>query len=454
MDWRFRWLVCLILGLGGCARCDLVEAQLRFQTERTQFLEQSLAERDAELHWLRSEVNKRPETETALATLTSPAAEAQFQILALSRITLGMTSGGKDLQRDGRDDAIQLLIVPHDADGDAFKCPGRVAIALYENLSNGTRQVVGSWHMDAAQLRKQWHSSLIGNGYQLVLPWTTPPSSAQLTAEIRFVTLDGRPFETKMDFTVSLEPKEKVNTQGDTGPLVLPPMAQVHRTATAPSAALVPSSPPVPTKSVLTKPPAGAPLAIPAAFSRAPSLSTSRSAPPALFAPGLSASPSTGLPPAQKETTVPSPLQKSSEEREQAARAARERIALDRATRERALATTRIRERAAARQEKSTTHPTPQDSLHQEKKLHQKKNLHQGPILPLVQPIPPREQKSTEVFLVPAPPLGARAPMKDTLSPAVRQVSAEIPSEPVPQTPESDNEMALATLLAPQPARD
>ena len=206
MDSRLRaaLLVLAFLGLSGCASCDLVEAELRYQNNRVYELEQAVCERDAEIAMLRATVTD------LYAVRETPApgiAESAYLHAALSRISLGITTGGKDSDHDGRDDAIQAMLVPHDYDGDAFKCPGVATLTLYEIMPTGIKEEIGAWQFEGDALRQTWRSTLLGQGYLLLIPYDQPPSHQKLRLVARFETEDGRAFEAERDVEIAPAPQ-------------------------------------------------------------------------------------------------------------------------------------------------------------------------------------------------------------------------------------------------------
>ena len=196
--------------LTGCSNCQLLEAELRYQNQRVACLEQQLLHKDAEIHSLRATVQESlpaPATEKEIKP-SEPTAEAIYKSTAVSRISIGRRTGGRDLDHDGKHDALGLLIIPHDYDGDPIKSPGEASIELYEILDSGLKHRIGAWSLSHEELRPNWRSSLFGLGYRVTLPWQSPPTISKLRAVVQFATLDGRTFEAERDFEISTTAKE------------------------------------------------------------------------------------------------------------------------------------------------------------------------------------------------------------------------------------------------------
>ncbi|MGL4465385.1 MAG: hypothetical protein ACRC1K_24815, partial [Planctomycetia bacterium] len=100
----------------GCKTCDLVEAELRDKTRRLEELEAKVLFRDAEINTLQETVSTLRSTPGVTATVP---AETTYLRSAVSRVTLASSTGGRDADRDGRDDGVYVVLTPEDYDGDA-----------------------------------------------------------------------------------------------------------------------------------------------------------------------------------------------------------------------------------------------------------------------------------------------------------------------------------------------
>lgn len=189
----------------GCRNCQLVEAELRFQSDRVIELENQVLLKDAEITTLsttvlalRDELKERG---------NAPPPESIYRNMGLARIALGPLTGGRDLNNDGRPDAIEAVIIPFDFDDDPFKCPGSAEIEVFQIETNGAKKPIGHWMVDEEKLRDNWRVTVMGQGFQIVEPWQTLPVTGNLRVVARFMTLDGREFEAEKDIPISMAQK-------------------------------------------------------------------------------------------------------------------------------------------------------------------------------------------------------------------------------------------------------
>lgn len=183
----------------GCRQCELVEAELRTQTERVDNLQNLLAARESHIAALESALGERdaPPSGAALA----PA--APLVASPVRRLTLGMLTGGRDLDANGVDDGIGIVLQPRDAEGDIVKSLGRAAAVLSENHPDGPR-VIARWDIEPEILRQAWRRGLFGEGYQVILAWNRPPTNDKLQLLAVFTTPMGQTFQAEREVDVSL----------------------------------------------------------------------------------------------------------------------------------------------------------------------------------------------------------------------------------------------------------
>ncbi len=185
--------------LTGCHR-DLVEAELRYRNRQVRELRRHLAQKNAEVHTLQTMMQEASGSSCPADAKETP--ETVYRREAMSRVSLAMSTGIKDVDRDGSADSIQFTIVCHDYDGDVFKCPGRVDLELAAVQDSGVIKPVAHWQMDSDRLRSTWKASLIGSGYQVIVPMPTLEQSKKWKGIVRFTTLDGRVFQDERTFEV------------------------------------------------------------------------------------------------------------------------------------------------------------------------------------------------------------------------------------------------------------
>jgi hypothetical protein len=120
-------------------------------------------------------------------------------------VVLGRGTGGIDENECPNDGGLQVVAVPHDADGSAIKAPGTLHVEAFEVSAEGLKIPLSTWDVPSLQLSKQWRTGLLASGYFVALPWKTPPHSEKLRVVMRFNTLpDNRPFEDDRTVTIKL----------------------------------------------------------------------------------------------------------------------------------------------------------------------------------------------------------------------------------------------------------
>jgi uncharacterized coiled-coil protein SlyX len=198
--------------LSGCAAhgdIELLEKQLRLQEDTIQQLNHHLTEARTDLevargeaHVLRSQLHRRAESPAILPEQ----AETLYRVEGV-RFNKLFTSG---LDADGvpGDEALAVLIQPHDGDGELIKVPARIELQAVDLSQPPDSQLIGSWRFSAEESRQIWHRGFIGSGFLLHLPWQRPPLSTELTLHARITTPDGRAFNTTQQIKVHAPPAE------------------------------------------------------------------------------------------------------------------------------------------------------------------------------------------------------------------------------------------------------
>lgn len=217
----------LLLAIAGCARgnVDLLEGRLRQQ-------EQILASMRSELQSTRNELSLTQQEANSLRSqlqgrgeqaLLPEQARTLYQASGVSFNKL-LTSG---VDKDGRPghELLNVVLAPHDADGELVKLPGTVELAVIDPSQPDQQQTLGRWQFDAEQCREHWYRGFIGSGYQFELPWQTPPQHRELVLHARFTTTDGREFTAQQ--LLEVEPPANAAVAGRTrvvpDPVDLPP---------------------------------------------------------------------------------------------------------------------------------------------------------------------------------------------------------------------------------------
>lgn len=133
-------------------------------------------------------------------------------------IALGRQTGGYHEDRAPGDEALQVVLEPRDCDGHAIKAAGMLRVQALEISPDGLKKPLSTWDVPPEQLRRTWKSGLWSNGYYVILPWQTWPTTEKLRVVAQFVLTDGRVFEADKDVTLHLAPANSRKPANDTLP--------------------------------------------------------------------------------------------------------------------------------------------------------------------------------------------------------------------------------------------
>lgn len=198
--WPLAPLFCALV-VAGCQNCDAVESELRARENDVAHLHGEVDRLHAQNVALERElVAVRHDT----AAKITP--ELASQTYTLQRITLGRQTGGYDNDGVPGDEALQVVLLPLDPDGQAIKAPGSVDVKALEISTEGLKRPIGAWHVTPEQLRHSWRSGLFSTGYFLNFPWKNWPTNPHLRVVVHFTLTDGRPFEADKDVTIRMPP--------------------------------------------------------------------------------------------------------------------------------------------------------------------------------------------------------------------------------------------------------
>ena len=198
-----------ILGTLGCAtrgNVDVLESQLRKQEDQIFAIETQLSQSESELTLARREVQtlRVQLAERGKPTLL-PEQSQLLHRLAGVRVQKYFSGG---LDRDGvpGDDLLNVVVVPHDEDGETLKSPGELEIEAIDLSAPEGESQLGVWRFSSEEVAKHWHSGLT-SGFQFRMPWQLPPASENVVLQARFRTLDGRQFGTSAEIRVTPNPE-------------------------------------------------------------------------------------------------------------------------------------------------------------------------------------------------------------------------------------------------------
>lgn len=214
------WWPLLIASLlaGGCRRSDLVEQELRARDVQYREALQELMRSEATVDNLRRE----NDVLRAGSGLSPELAAANFSV---RKLVIGRGTAGVDNDRIPGDEVLTVWIEPRDADDHTMKAPGYLQIAVLEINSNGSKTLLSTWDIDPERLRCSWKQGLLSIGYEIVLPWQTPPRVENIRVAAKWTLPDGRCFEADKDIKVKLVPGALLRPEGPP-PLLqsLPPL--------------------------------------------------------------------------------------------------------------------------------------------------------------------------------------------------------------------------------------
>jgi hypothetical protein len=188
------WSASFLALASGCRNCDRVEEALRAREEDLRQVREELGRTSAYSQALEYELR----SERGLGPHDSPLTTSPVRNLMLGRAT-----GGHD-QGTGYDNGLQVQLVPRDADGHAVKVPGSAYIEAYEISPEGIKSLLSNWDVPHDLLSDSWRAGLLSTGYNLILPWKSPPFSENLRLVARFRLADGRTFEAEKDIKVRI----------------------------------------------------------------------------------------------------------------------------------------------------------------------------------------------------------------------------------------------------------
>jgi hypothetical protein len=190
----------LLLAPLGCRhKSDLVENELR---ERDNQYREALEELGKAEH--RSDAQQREIEALRKGAPITP--EQAAQTFGLKRIALGRGTGGVDNDGLPGDEALQVILEPHDSDDHIIKAPGTLYVLAVEINQQGLKTPVSSWTIPPDKLRQSWKQGLLSTGYSLILPWRYFPQTENLRIVARLITPDGRVYEADKDIKVHLVP--------------------------------------------------------------------------------------------------------------------------------------------------------------------------------------------------------------------------------------------------------
>ncbi len=184
----------LIPGCVTSGNVEPLETRLRRQEDRANQLQSNLDEARSQLSAARSEANalRSQLTERGQKTILPEQAAVLFRATGIK--FSGLMTGGLD--RDGApgDELLNVVLAPHDSEGDVVKLPGRIQLDVFDLSRPDNDRLIGRWEFTVDESRQHWNRTWFGSGYHFNLPWQQLPESNELLLHARLTTTDGRVF--------------------------------------------------------------------------------------------------------------------------------------------------------------------------------------------------------------------------------------------------------------------
>lgn len=205
---RQTWMSALLALAGvGCAstgNVDTLESQLRQQEDQITALQGQVTGLDRELRVAREEAGMLRAQLQSEGKRTLVSEQAEILSRAETIKFSPMLTSGVDLDSQPGDDAISVLLMPLDGDGDLVKLSGAVELELFDLSRPRAEQLIGEWKFSVDEARALWHRGFMSAGYLFHLNWQRPPQSRELTLHGRLVAPDGRQFNATQPLKVKL----------------------------------------------------------------------------------------------------------------------------------------------------------------------------------------------------------------------------------------------------------
>ena len=111
---------------------------------------------------------------------------------------------GKDYDRDGGDDGLQLLIQPLDSQGRIVNRAANLVVSVIDANEVGEAQRIGLWKLESYQVESFVSNHPNSKGLLLDLPWQRRvPAHRNLVVFVRYIGADGQKLETSLDITIN-----------------------------------------------------------------------------------------------------------------------------------------------------------------------------------------------------------------------------------------------------------
>ena len=196
-----------VLLAAGCVtsgNLEILESRLRGQEARISELQSDLDEAISRLAIVRRENDalRNQIADRGLKAILPEQADVLFRATGIKFSSL-MTGGLNQDEFPGHE-LLNVMLSPHDADGDVVKLPGRIQLDVFDLSRADSERLIGRWDFAVDESRKYWDRTLFGSGYQFSLPWQQNPKSRELLLHARLTAPDHREFNAST--TIHIEP--------------------------------------------------------------------------------------------------------------------------------------------------------------------------------------------------------------------------------------------------------
>jgi len=208
----------------GCRnnRGDVLEAELRGREREVRELRSELDTTRATNEAFERELYRQRGVVPPLNLNNRTPSDRSALPAGLKEVALGSGTGGIDEDRVPGDEALMVVIVPKDDDGQSVRAVGAVVITAREIDPQGAKTFLSSWEISATDLRRYWKSGLLSTGYQITLPWKKLPTRTKMRVELKFVSPDGRVYEAERDVTIRPPAPGSIATPAEQSAEVVP----------------------------------------------------------------------------------------------------------------------------------------------------------------------------------------------------------------------------------------
>lgn len=192
--------------LCGCDRnlVTTLETQLRQQEDQIFRLQQRLETQQEELAAVEQEavVLRTQLADRGKAVLVKEQSQTLFRVEGVKFHP--MLTGVLD--RDGKQ-VLNVVLFPHDADGDVLKLPGALELELIDLSRPEADRILAAWRLPEENASKAWQRGPFGSGFTLRQPLPRVGDTDKILLHAKLIVRDGREFDATHTIEVEPEPE-------------------------------------------------------------------------------------------------------------------------------------------------------------------------------------------------------------------------------------------------------